>query len=74
MSPAPGPISTTVRPERSPNELAMRWTACASSRKFCPSLGLEGILLMVPHPYPSLKITDLFSSCYGRGGAVSSCF
>jgi hypothetical protein len=54
--------------------LAMRWTACASSRKFCPSLGLEGILLMVPHPYPSLKITDLFSSCYGRGGAVSSGF
>jgi hypothetical protein len=43
MAPAPGPISTTVRPERSPRELAMRWMACASLRKFCPSLGLEGM-------------------------------
>jgi len=43
MAPAPGPISTTVRLERSPSEEAMRSTACASLRKFCPSLGFEGI-------------------------------
>ena len=40
---APGPISTTVRPDKSPSEAAMRSMACASLRKFWPSLGLAGM-------------------------------
>jgi hypothetical protein len=43
MAPAPGPISTTVRPARSPSEVAMRSMAAVSLRKFWPSFGFWGM-------------------------------
>ena len=43
MAPWPGPISMTVRVERSPRASAMAWRAGSSVRKFWPSFGLRGM-------------------------------